>query len=88
MRFSISLFARILNLLSKAGILGVIIGSAYIADCRRFGNSIERLQSCYTLGGSMAGVGFTIDKARKKGQEEGFDQGYKTYNPDLHKGDT
>ena len=82
-----SFLERLLRLLGTAGILGAIAGSVYIADCRRFGDTIERLQSCYTLGGSMMGVGVGLNRARKKGQEEGFDQGYETYNPNLHKGD-
>jgi len=86
MKFSVSLFAQLVKLLGTAGILGAIAGSVYIADCRRFGDTIERLQSCYTVGGSMMGVGVGLNRARKKGQEEGFDQGYETYNPNLHKG--
>lgn len=66
--------------LGSASLLAVIVGAAYIIDCRCNSTDSDQIERCWLTGLPIMGLGTTGQVAYSA-----YQAGYNTYNPALRK---
>jgi hypothetical protein len=67
------------QLVTSAASAAIIVGTAYLVDCRISARGMDQIDRCYFTALPLMGVGIA--------GRGGFSAGYNTYNPALRKED-